>query len=246
MIASFRWTTNASASGSMEAVVWLTAALTMLSGSAWAESDAVARGAQIPTVGNGHGAIACASCHAFNGMADPSGAFPRLAGQTQTYILRSLNNFADGLRRNTIMTRIAGALTGPQRADMAAYYASVSAPVPPFPPADPKSLSLGEEIANVGLNPEQIPACADCHGPRGHSVTPSIPSLAGQYANYITFELKMFRSGARRSGREDMAGLAHALSEEQISAVSAYFQSIAGTASLAKPASTPATRGTSR
>jgi cytochrome c553 len=182
------------------------------------------RGSRIAALGNGRGAPACASCHAYNGVADPSGAFPRLAGLSQTYLLRSLDGFASGQRNNAIMTGIARALSAPERADVAAYYASVSAPVPPAPPVDEKTVAMGRVIATVGLNDQQVPACAACHGPLGHSVTGAIPSLAGQYSRYIVFELRAFRAGQRSAGAASMAAIAHALSDAQELAVASYFQ----------------------
>jgi cytochrome c553 len=212
-------------------------------GKARADDDAVTRGARIAALGNARGAPACASCHAFNGSADPSGAFPRLAGLSGAYILRSLNGFAEGNRKNALMTGIAGAMTDRERSDVAAYYASVAAPVPPSAAIDDKFIETGRVIATVGLNDQQIPACAACHGPFGRSGTPTIPSLAGQYSNYIAFELQMFRDGQRTTGADTMAALAHSLSDTQVAAVGAYFQRVgspsAPTASTAVPA--PAT-----
>ena len=195
-------------------------------GSAVGADDPAAEGARIAALGNGRGVPACASCHAYNGEADPSGAFPRLAGQSRTYLLASLNAYADGQRKNALMSGIAAGLSDQERADVAAYYASVAAPVPPAPPVDERVVDLGRVIATVGLNDQQIVACATCHGPFGHSATPPIPSLAGQYARYIEFELQMFRSGERTSGAAVMAGFSHRLSDEQARAVAAYFQRV--------------------
>src|ERR1700676_456744 len=43
-------------------------------------------GAQIVAQGTPSGAIACARCHGFDGEADGSGAFPKLAGQFPQYL----------------------------------------------------------------------------------------------------------------------------------------------------------------
>jgi cytochrome c553 len=220
-------------------------------GKALAGDGAVTRGAQIAALGNGRGALACASCHAFNGMADPSGAFPRLAGLSDAYILRSLNGFADGKRKNALMTGIAAAMTDQERSDVAAYYASVTAPVPPAPAANDKLVEAGRVIATVGLNDQQIPACSACHGPFGRSGTPSIPSLAGQYGRYIAFELQMFRDGQRSSGADTMAAVAHSLSDAQVAAVGAYFQRVGSPAgppasAVAPPSGAPDIRGNPR
>lgn len=191
-----------------------------------ADDSAITRGARIAALGNGRGAIACASCHGFDGAADPSGAFPRLTGQTAAYLAHSLKVYADGGRRNALMTPIALALSEAERGDVAAYYASVQAAVPPARDADADQIELGRTIANVGLNDEQIPACVSCHGPFGRSVTPESPSLAGQYAPYVEAQFRMFRQGYRHS--ESMVGLAKALTDEQVRALALYFERAPG------------------
>src|SRR5262249_59967589 len=59
-----------------------------------------ARGAVIAAQGTAAGAPACAQCHAFNGVADGSGAFPRIAGQSAHYLAKQLQYFASGIRDN--------------------------------------------------------------------------------------------------------------------------------------------------
>ena len=45
-------------------------------------------GAVIVAQGTAAGAPPCAQCHAFNGVSDASGAFPRLAGQSAYYLTK--------------------------------------------------------------------------------------------------------------------------------------------------------------
>jgi cytochrome c553 len=205
-----------------------------------AQEDSVSRGAHIAALGNGKGSPACASCHSYNGIGDPTGAFPRLSGQSLDYLRRSLDAFANGQRKNSVMSPIASALSDQERSDVAAYYTSVLAAMPPTETADPSLLKLGSTIANVGLNDQQLPACVTCHGPNGHSPNPLVPSLAGQYRNYIVFELKMFRQNYRQN--DTMDDVAHSLTEEQSRAVAAYFEKLGASvpAGDAFPAGKPA------
>jgi cytochrome c553 len=82
--------------------------------------------------------------------------------------------------------------------------------------------ALAEDAAPAA-NPGQAKAasCAACHGIDGNSVNPQWPSLAGQNAQYIAKQLHLFKSGARIS--PTMQPQAQALSDDDITAVSAYF-----------------------
>jgi cytochrome c553 len=81
------------------------------------EPDA-SHGAVIAAQGTPNAAPACAQCHAFNGVSDGSGAFPRIAGQSAYYLAKQLRDFTSGVR--VIMTPIAQALTADDIADVAA------------------------------------------------------------------------------------------------------------------------------
>ena len=99
--------------------------LGLISGIVQAQTPAnarIARGAVIAAQGTVAGAPPCAQCHAFNGVSDASGAFPRLAGQSAYYLAEQLRDFASGMRSNAFMTPIAKALTADDIADVAAYY----------------------------------------------------------------------------------------------------------------------------
>ena len=188
----------------------------------------IERGAVLASLGNDHGAGACASCHAFNGAADPSGGFPRLTGLSASYIRHALDDFAGGARKNVLMASISKALTAQERADAGAYYASVYAPIPPAAIVSRELLEEGRILAVVGVNDQQLVACSTCHGPFGRSPTPSIPSLGGQYARYVRWQLGDFRDGRRSSGAVAMGAFAHALTDRQVEAVSEYFQRAPG------------------
>ena len=68
--------------------------------------------------------------------------------------------------------------------------------------------------------------CAACHGPDGNSPAPAFPKLAGQHASYLAKSLNEYKSGARKD--PIMAGMAAALSKEDIENVAAYYASQSG------------------
>ena len=190
------------------------------------------RGALITAQGTAAGAPACAQCHAFNGASDGSGAFPRIAGQSLYYLSKQMRDFTSDVRVNAVMSPIAKALTPGDIADVVAYYAGVNAPFLPLRNSDPALIKRGKELAKVGSASNGIQACDNCHGPSGAGEPPAIPYLAGQYATYIVFELRMWQRGFRKSSPESMAGVARQLNDQEIAAVSAYYEQVQGSAEL--------------
>ena len=196
------------------------------------ENAQIARGAVIAAQGTVAGAPPCAQCHAFNGVSDASGAFPRVAGQSAYYLAEQLRDFASGLRSNAFMTPIAKALTADDIADVAAYYSGLDAPFLPLRKPDDALVRAGEQLAKVGNESRRIQACDNCHGPGGAGEPPTLPYLAGQYATYIAFELRMWQRGYRKNSPDGMAVVARALDEREIAAVAAYYQQVRGAGAL--------------
>jgi cytochrome c553 len=190
------------------------------------------RGAMIAAQGTSS-APACAQCHAFSGVADSSGAFPRIAGQSAYYLSKQMTDFASPVRNNAIMSPIAKALSADEIADVSAYYAGSKADVMPLASANAALVEKGAQLARVGDAARGIQACNNCHGPEGAGIPPAIPYLAGQYAQYIGFELQMWKRGFRKSSPESMGVVAAQLDDQQIAAVAAYYQQAGGGAGVA-------------
>jgi len=68
-------------------------------------------------------AAACASCHGEDGNSD-NPQFPRLAAQYEGYLVKSLQDYKKGVRKNAMMSGFAASLTDVDMRDLAAYYAS--------------------------------------------------------------------------------------------------------------------------
>src|SRR6202047_2115417 len=181
-------------------------------------------GAVIVAQGTAAGAPPCAQCHAFNGVSDASGAFPRLVGQSAFYLAGQLRNFASGVRASALMSPIAKALSPDDIADVTAYFAGVNAPFLPLKAPNAALVNRGEELATAG-GPERL-HCDNCPGPGGSGEPPVIPYLAGQYAHYITFTLQMWQEGFRKNSPDAMEVIAKTLDDEEILAVAAYYQQV--------------------
>ena len=186
----------------------------------------VGSGAVIAAQGVVPSVPACAQCHAYDGASDGSGAFPRIAGQSASYLAKELRDFASGVRANAVMTPIAKALSPDEIADVTAYYASVNAPYLPLASPDPMLIKRGEQLAKIGDGAKELQSCNNCHGPGGAGEPPAIPYLAGQYAHYIAFQLTMWQRGIRNNSPDAMADIAKRLDAQDIAAVAAYFQQV--------------------
>jgi cytochrome c553 len=66
----------------------------------------------------------CAGCHGPSGNETTAPNFPKLAGQYEDYLIRTLEQYRSGARQQAIMNGIAGPLSDRDIADLAAFYAS--------------------------------------------------------------------------------------------------------------------------
>jgi cytochrome c553 len=190
------------------------------------------RGAMIAAHGVAD-ATACAQCHGFSGASDSGATFPRIAGQSAYYLEKQMRDFASSARPNAVMSPIAKALSPDEIVDVSKYYAGNDGEFPPLATADTALAEKGRQLARVGDSAKDIQACNNCHGPDGAGIPPAIPYLAGQYAQYIAFELQMWKRGFRKSSADSMALIAKQLDDQQIAAVAAYYQQIRGSAGAA-------------
>jgi cytochrome c553 len=71
-------------------------------------------------------AKACAACHGENGISQTPD-FPKLAGQYNDYLVRALNDYKSGARKNPIMAAQVANLKPADIADLAAYFSGQQA-----------------------------------------------------------------------------------------------------------------------
>ncbi|MCV6596078.1 MAG: cytochrome c [Mangrovicoccus sp.] len=177
-------------------------------------------------------AAKCSGCHGAKAqgtvqeqvtLAD-QGIYPRLAGQSRTYLYRQLVSFADGWRDNAQMLPMAKSLSNQDRLDIAAHIESLSPAYPPPGPATPEQLTRGKDIAELGLIEDGVARCSGCHGADGRGGGSNFPALAGQWPQYLESQIHNWQMGSRRnSWRGLMRPVAHSLSDSDIAAVAAYY-----------------------
>jgi cytochrome c553 len=81
----------------------------------------------------------------------------------------------------------------------------------------------------TGVALVEAKGCVACHGKDGNGavlaatgkIDPQYPVLAGQYANYLDFAMKAYRSGERENAV--MLGFAEKLTDAEIKALAQYF-----------------------
>jgi cytochrome c553 len=162
---------------------------------------------------------ACIACHGKEGNSEVL-IYPNLAKQHAQYIEKQLHAFKDKSRTNYAMNQFAGAMSDEDIADMGAYFSDTKA-VANVKVKRVAAVAVITEAAIAGK--AKAATCAACHGADGNSLVPMYPKLAGQNAEYITKQLKEFKSGVRKD--PVMAGMAAALSEQDMTELGAYFAS---------------------
>ena len=191
-------------------------------------------GQLIAAQGTSPSVAVCIGCHGVKG--EGMGAFPRLAGTSQAYLLAQLDAFANGDRKNPVMQPIAQSLKPAERQALALYFSQSPAPFVAFDSVQPLPSDTGAWLATRGRWADQVPACAQCHGPGGSGVGAQFPPLAGLPAAYIAEQLQAWKAGSRPPGPLAlMAGVAKKLSDAEISAVAAYYEKIAAPDRTAVP-----------
>jgi cytochrome c553 len=162
----------------------------------------------------------CARCHGRDGTGRGVGAFPKLLGQSEAYLVASLRAYALGLRHSGIMQPAVAQLSEAEMRRLARHYAAAGAPDSASPGG---GSDLGEEIARHGVPADGIPACATCHEPAGGRY-PAYPALRGQTTDYLAQQLRLFRDGVRggTAYAHIMETIARRMSDAQIEAVASY------------------------
>ena len=160
---------------------------------------------------------ACMGCHGKDGASEVL-IYPNLAKQHPEYIQKQLHNFkANENRVNYAMNKFASQLTDEEILDIGAYLADTAA-LANVKPKKVIAVAITEEVKAGEL---KAATCVACHGVGGNAVITIYPKLAGQSADYIAKQLAEFKNGTRKNAI--MAGMAAALSDQDMAELGAYF-----------------------
>lgn len=163
----------------------------------------------------------CKVCHGVDGESS-SAIYPRLAGQSATYISRQLEDFKSGKRKGT-MNEIAANLESDEMVALGKYFSSK--PIKAHRASDPDFTAVGKYIYHNGNQWSGVAACSSCHGEDG-SGTDELPRIAGQHMRYLISQLRDFNERERTDENAIMSSIATKLTAMEIEAVARYLSGI--------------------
>ena len=178
---------------------------------AWAEvaPGGAGRGGQIYAV--------CAACHGVEGMGQPDGFAPVIAGQHASVLLRQLRDYRDGTRWDPRMEHVAQlrAISRPEDLSAVADHVSRLTPVGPASRGSGRHLGSGARV--------YLDRCADCHGATGQgSAARGVPRLAGQHAAYLQRQVLDAVEGRRPLLRATHGAMFSRLSADSLDGLTDY------------------------
>lgn len=167
-------------------------------------------------------AAACAACHGADGNS-PVAIYPKLAGQSVGYIVKQLQEFKSGARKDPVMAPMAAALSEQDMLEVASYFAAQKVTV-----ADLAGSDTGRKLYFGGHAKRKITACVACHGANGKGMNKAgFPTIAGQNEAYLKAQLLKFKHGERNNDYNSMMqSVASKLSETDIDELAKYMASM--------------------
>ena len=177
------------------------------------------------TAGQAKAAV-CGACHGMDGNSSDA-QYPKLAGQSEQYIVRQLTDFKSGKRQNPIMMGMATPLSEQDMHDIGAYFASKTA-LPGV--ADQALVEHGQTLFRQGDAKRDIPACMACHSIDGRGNPGAMyPQLTSQHAQYIEATLKSWHDGTTwgdDAHSQIMPAIAKKLDADDIAALASYIEGL--------------------
>lgn len=165
--------------------------------------------------------IICRGCHKPGATGSASGAYPRLAGQHATVLVKQMSDIRSGARANPKMIPFADehAINTQEIADIAAYLQAL--PIPPNLGTGPgKAVDSGRRLYDKD--------CASCHGEKGEGNGGMFyPLVAGQHFQYLLREIYYIKDGLRGNANPDMVKVIKAYGDGDIEAVADYISRLA-------------------
>ena len=164
----------------------------------------------------------CAACHGADGNSSVP-AQPKLAQQHPHYLIKQLQEFKSGTRKNAIMQGFAAMMSDEDMKNVS-YWLASKEQKPGFA-KNPELVAKGERLYRGGDADRDIPACAGCHSPNGAGIPIQYPRLGGQFADYLASSLIGFREGTRANSPQ-MTGVAKYMNDHDIQAVADYISGL--------------------
>ncbi|MEW8295632.1 MAG: c-type cytochrome [Candidatus Thiodiazotropha sp.] len=159
----------------------------------------------------------CAVCHMPEGWGTPNGAYPQIAGQHRSVVIKQLADIRAKNRDNPSMYPFAipEEIGGAQAiADVALYIESLKMTIATGK-GDGSDLAHGEKLYKQ--------YCTECHGEQGEGqFEKAYPAIHGQHYNYLLRQLVWIQNGKRRNGNKEMVKVIEILGKNDFKAISDY------------------------
>lgn len=181
----------------------------------------------------------CATCHGEFGQGGSRGEYPRLAGQSERYMINQLKSFRARKRINFPMFPYTEErdLSDEDIQTISSYLASIKLPTtPPVFKGDEDALTRLKMMDKVMIIPRAVGdiengrkiyqvECTSCHAKDGGS-RGAFPMLVGQYTNYLMKQVASYINGERPHDEENSRGILAELKDTDIRDIMAYLTSI--------------------
>jgi len=154
-------------------------------------------------------AVLCVHCHGEDGNSKRD-RIPNLASQNSEYLFIQFEHFANGLRKDYVMSKLATGLTAQDRVAVALYFSEQE--VKPRTQAVTKT-ELGQRLYTSN--------CVACHGREGLGDA-QYPRIAGQPYEFLEMTLLRFLNDSEQRQNSPMTSVVKHLSPEQLQEIAAY------------------------
>lgn len=166
-------------------------------------------------------AVMCFGCHGEDGNStDPEN--PKLAGQYGIYLSKQIRNYLSGRLNHQVMGSVAINIRDQDIDDISAFFASQ----PMMKGNAPSGNKLGKKLYENDDMSRLMVRCSNCHGTHGKGLTPEnpvYPVIGGQHRDYLLYQLKKFRQGARNNSPGGvMNTTVHHLNDAELEALADY------------------------
>ncbi|MCU0841749.1 MAG: c-type cytochrome [Thiobacillaceae bacterium] len=158
----------------------------------------------------------CRGCHKADASGRDNAAYPQLAGQHATVLIKQMVDVRAGRRDSHKMLPFIekDVVTGDEIAHIAAYLRGLPVPTTNGK-GDGKRLELGQHLYDRD--------CASCHGKQGEGNGEKFyPMVAGQHYTYLYRETLESRDKGRRNSNPEMVKVLKHYVDSDIAAVSDY------------------------
>ena len=151
----------------------------------------------------------CFSCHGKDGNSKRE-YIPNLASQNATYLFSQFEHFADGSRKDYVMSKLAKQITGDERVAIALYFAN-------------RDVQPRLERVAASDNGKRIyeSTCFVCHGTAGHG-NHQYPRIAGQPMEFLVNTLTSFKNNDEDRHNSPMVAVIKNLGEQDLKDVASY------------------------